>query len=138
MGERIEAFLVMMTVVAAATERVTELLKRLVPWLGQHLEDEEVPENWRRAAVLGLSALCGTTIAWVQNVTVPGLPGGWPTWIAVGLAASGGAALWNNLLEIVRAIKTARTAMAEEARRNSRKPVEPIPPAARTAEVAHA
>jgi hypothetical protein len=99
--------------VSVAVERVTEILKQMIPLLAKERSDENA-ENRRRASLQILSAVVGTVIAWQGQLQLAGHSGG-VVYLLIGAMSSGGSAFWNHALDAVRASKVTREAIAEEA-----------------------
>ena len=103
-------FAAMMAGISVAVERVVEVAKNAIPRLANPWpKDDKV-----RVAILQLlAALAGAVIAsQMPNQVKSALPGAlgaqlsWQVYAVLGLTASGGAAGWNNLLDILGAFKT--------------------------------
>jgi hypothetical protein len=110
--DSISTSITMIIAVSLAVERVTEILKQMVPWLATELTDEG-KERRRRAALQLLAAAIGTLIAFVGNLKL-GSQTGPGTDVLVGLMASGGSGFWNHALDAVRALKINTEAAATE------------------------
>lgn len=104
MPESVTSALTLIIAVSIAVERVTEILKQMVPPLGREITADAKRENWRRAALQMLAAGIGMGIAWMGNLSL-GSHGGPSTFVIIGLMASGGSGFWNHALDAVRAMK---------------------------------
>jgi len=102
--ESITSALTLVIAVSIAVERVTEILKQMVPLLGKEIKDPAA-ENRRRAALQVLAAAVGALIAWTGNLQLGSHLAGPPVWILIGLMASSGSGFWNHALDAVRAMK---------------------------------
>jgi hypothetical protein len=100
-------FVAWMIALSIGVERVVEILKGMFPLL-----------TGRRTAVQALSVVSGTLIAVVvgPHTLLPLLPGAdAASWLGagfLGLSASGGAAFWHHLLDILGAVKAVGEAKA--------------------------
>jgi len=111
-----------------ASERLSEIVKGLIPLLNQENPDPD-KEGWRRAAIQILAVASGivTTIIARPIITemFKGLFGNdtnldlsfpSPAIFALGLLASGGSAFWNSILEYFLQIKDLREIKVERAK----------------------
>src|SRR5262249_31642746 len=98
--------------VSVAVERVTEILKQIVPGLADEIKKENI-ENCRKAGLQVLAAVIGTIIAWQARLQL-GSHGGPVVYGMIGLMSSGGSAFWNHALDAVRATKLTKEATAVE------------------------
>jgi len=121
----LSAFLALMVTLSMATERVTEAIKGL-PFLSNVLARENKAGSWqeeaREAAIHIIAIAVGTGFAWAVRGTiatalnlgdVSRLP--WALWLLLGGLASGGSAIWNSTLDVVRTIKQQKEALASQA-----------------------
>jgi hypothetical protein len=108
----ISTILTMVAAVSVSVERVTEILKQMIPALAMDAKDEKA-ENRRRAALQILAGLIGTVIAWQGNLQL-GSHGGWWAYAVIGAMSSGGSAFWNHALDALRATKITQEATADE------------------------
>lgn len=100
------------TALSVATERVTEILKR-IPWLSSPLSTrkEGTQEDLRVIGVHLLAIIVGSVICRYFPPTLlqsPPTAGTDPTWtqcLGYGLLASGGSSFWNSALDTFRAVK---------------------------------
>jgi len=111
-------FATMMVAISVADERVVEILKGAFPnfWLFTAKPDATA-EARRNAALHFLAFMCGTAIAAVGRFDVlKTLSITWPTgslplfeisvsYLTAGLLASGGSAIWNHALDLLKAVK---------------------------------
>jgi hypothetical protein len=110
--DQISVALSVIVAVSIAVERVTEIIKQMVPTLADESSNPQV-ERLRRAALQVLAAAVGTVIAWQGSLQL-GNQGGWGVWALIGLMSSGGSGIWNHTLDAVRAMKVNREAIAGE------------------------
>jgi hypothetical protein len=97
--------------VSVAVERVTEILKQMIPGLAE--ERGDAGEKYRRAGLQILAGVVGTIIAWQGNLQLASHTGP-AVYVLIGLMSSGGSAFWNHALDAVRATKLTKQAVAEE------------------------
>lgn len=106
-------FATVMLGLSMATERVTETIKQwagsmMAPWTPGHT-----------AAATQLIAMASgifvTALSGLNPLSTPGFqpfqwqhPASWLSWIVSGILVSGGSAIWNHLLDILRAAKVQR------------------------------
>jgi len=102
----------LLVALSAASERLVEIIKGLVPWLNEDKEEaiddgagaqaKRNAERWRKLALQVLAGLAGIATAWAAYPAIPVdfLPAERPLMsiVALGLLASGGSGLWNALL----------------------------------------
>jgi len=98
--------------VSVAVERVTEILKQMIPGLATE-RTNEVAENWRRAELQILAGAVGTIIAWQSQLQLAS-HGGWVVYFLIGAMSSGGSAFWSHALDALRATKVTKEAEADE------------------------
>lgn len=110
--DQISTALSVIIAVSIAVERVTEIIKQMVPRLANEVSNPRV-EHLRRAALQILAAAVGSVIAWQGGLQL-GDQGGWGVYILIGLMSSGGSGLWNHTLDAVRAMKVNKEAAAGE------------------------
>jgi len=93
---------------SAASERLVEVVKNLIPFL-RHENKDEKKEGWRLSILQILAVGAGIVTALLARPFLKNaLPGGWDsvlTIIALGFLASGGSGLWKGLLSWVSAIQ---------------------------------
>jgi len=96
--------------VSVAVERVTEILKQMIPFLADEKSNARM-ENLRRAGVQILACTVGTYIAWQGHLQLAS-HGGAVAYVLIGAMSSGGSAFWNHALDAVRATKLSKEAEA--------------------------
>jgi len=97
---------------SVATERVTELIKR-IPWISSALSTrrEGKLEDLRVMGVQLLAIVVGAVICHyfpatlLQSSSSAGGDPGWALCLGYGLLASGGSGFWNSALDTFRAVK---------------------------------
>ena len=109
----IAKLITMLVAVSVAVERVTEILKQMIPMLADEIKENKTAENWRKAALQILAGAIGTVIAWQGHLQLAS-HGGWSVYPLIGAMSSGGSSFWNHLLDAVRATKIEKQADAEE------------------------
>lgn len=104
---------------SVAAERVVEIIKGMIPWLGNEQEDAKA-EGRRHAALQALAAAAGIFVALlatpVTDAVVPAGQGHGVTVVAMGLLASGGSGFWNSILGYVGNLKELKKAAADAAK----------------------
>ena len=108
----IASVIAMVVAVSVAVERVTEILKQVIPGLAQEKTDAKA-ENMRKALLQVLAGAVGTVIAWQGNLQL-GPHAGWAVYPLIGAMSSGGSSFWNHVLDAVRATKIQKQAEADE------------------------
>ena len=103
---------------SVAVERVIEILKGWIPWLGESSAKPKV-EAAREGLIHALAAVVGAISAWLCGINpitqlVPNAPNThWHRafdYVIAGLLSSFGSAFWNHLLDILAAIKEGKEA----------------------------
>jgi len=94
--------------VSIAVERVTEILKQMIPGLADERSNPRI-ENLRRAGVQILACTVGTFIAWQGHLQLASHEGA-VAYVLIGAMSSGGSAFWNHALDVVRATKLTKEA----------------------------
>jgi hypothetical protein len=117
--DSLTSFLSIIAAVSVAVERIVEILKGLLPktWLFEPKTDPPL-ESFRCAMLHVLAGICGAAVAAVSKVDVwhrlnqfqvPGQQPHWYYWWGsyafTGLLSSGGSAMWNHALDILKATK---------------------------------
>jgi hypothetical protein len=109
MDEIVKAF-TLVVAVSVAVERVTEILKQMIPGLAQERTDKNA-ENRRRATLQILAGVIGTGVAWQGDLQLASHTG-WTVYGLIGAMSSGGSAFWNNTLDAIRAAKISKQSEA--------------------------
>jgi hypothetical protein len=109
-------FASLMAGISIAVERVVEMIKGAIPALNNAWKTND---QVRAAIVQLIAAAVGAVIAALMpNQVKAALPQGintsltWSTYAVLGLIASGGSGAWNHVLDILAAIKTQKTNLA--------------------------
>jgi len=113
--DTLSSFLALMVTLSMATERVTEVVKGL-PLLSSFLAEDHKGKPWieefRKAMIHIIAIAVGTGFAYAaQGPIVSALKLGpqphdaWGLWLLLGGLASGGSAIWNSTLDVVRTVK---------------------------------
>lgn len=110
--EQIASAITVILAVSVAVERVTEILKQIIPGFAEE-KANPAAENRRRASLQVLAGAIGTVVAWQGNLQIASQTGV-PAYLLIGAMSSGGSAFWNNVLDAVRATKISRQAQADE------------------------
>ncbi|MBR9976730.1 MAG: hypothetical protein KFH87_01460 [Bacteroidetes bacterium] len=99
-----------------AAERLTEIVKGIIPFFNQRSENENT-ENWRRVSLHCLAVASGMLTAHLAMPAVADLvPAHWqsfPGIVALGLLSSGGSSLWNSVLDYASSVKSISKLNAE-------------------------
>lgn len=111
-------FVTLMGALSLGVERAVETVKGFVPYLNQKQSDPKKDEI--RGAVLRIiAAICGAiAAAGVQSQVAATLPAlsadkiGFASYILLGLLSAGGSAFWNQVLDVMQAIKSKSAAAA--------------------------
>ena len=109
---------------SGAAERLTEIVKGLIPFLNQENEDP-VKEARRKSSIQFLAVISGIVTAILSSPVIEPvlqqLVGGnnqnWnaaPSIFALGLLSSFGAAFWNSILEYLLKVKDIKEVMAKK------------------------
>jgi hypothetical protein len=98
--------------VSVAVERVTEILKQMIPGLAVE-RGNPASEGRRRALLQILAGFAGTVIAWQGQFQLASHSGP-AMYVLIGAMSSGGSAFWNHALDAVRAAKQTQEAEACE------------------------
>jgi drug/metabolite transporter (DMT)-like permease len=147
--DNISSFLSATAAVSVAVERIVEILKGLLPktWLFEPKSDPAL-ESFRCAMLHVLAGICGTAVAAVSKVDIwhrlnqfqvlgqqPHWYYWWGSYAFTGLLSSGGSAMWNHALDILKATKvtqeqsakalTAKNASQSAAARGTEKAADP-------------
>ena len=109
MDEIVKAF-TLVAAVSVAVERVTEIVKQVIPGLAQEKTDKNA-ENHRRATLQVLAGVIGTVVAWQGQLQLASHTG-WTVYALIGAVSSGGSAFWNNALDAIRAAKISKQSEA--------------------------
>jgi hypothetical protein len=109
MDEIAKAF-TLVAAVSVAVERVTEIVKQMIPALAQEKTDKNA-ENRRRATLQILAGAIGTLVAWQGDLHLASHTG-WTAYGLIGAMSSGGSAFWNNALDAIRAAKISKQSEA--------------------------
>jgi hypothetical protein len=119
----LSAFAALMAGISIATERLVEMVKGAVPILANPWKKHD---QIRAAIVQLLAAVAGAAIAsqmpgQIQNA-MPATWGllHWQGYAVIGLMSSGGAGVWNHLLDILGAVKAKQEISATDATVNLR------------------
>jgi hypothetical protein len=114
------AFATVMLGLSVATERVTETIKQ---WLGGPM-GKWTPSH-RAALTQAIAIVSGifvTALSGLNPLNTPNFtpfewrhPASWLSWIVGGILVSGGSAVWNHLLDILKAAKVRQEAAANTA-----------------------
>ncbi len=92
---------------SVASERLVEIIKGMIPFLANKIEDNPAKERWRKVVLQVLAVGAGIFTAWlakdVINAAFPnwGFQGIW----ALGLLASGGSGFWNSIAAYLLKVK---------------------------------
>jgi len=106
--DKISSVLALLAGISVAVERVVELIKSSVPALARAWA---TGDGFRRAIIQLSAVLAGTIVAYQMPSELSAALGSRPSWtvdLLIGLMASGGAGLWNHVLDIVKATKVDR------------------------------
>jgi drug/metabolite transporter (DMT)-like permease len=129
---KLSAIIAILVALSVASERLVEIVKNLIPWLNQQLDDP-MREGWRRAALQILAVGAGIVTALLARPAMEGVaPEGWTEWpgvLALGLLASGGSGFWNSVQTYVSKAKDLKKFEAME-KKLELPNVKPRPPAA--------
>jgi len=112
-------FLTQMIGLSVATERVTETIKQ---WLGPALPANLSPARY--AGVIQTIAIASgifvSALSGLNPINIPqakpfdwGNKADWLSWAITGILVSGGSAVWNHLLDILKAVKTQKEQLAD-------------------------
>jgi hypothetical protein len=104
----------LLATLSVAVERVVEIIKGMVPFLGKQL-DPGPAENRRRALLQALAVVCGAVAAYMAQgqivkidaakwLVAPDLH--YAGFLIFGFLTAGGSAFWNHILDIIGALKT--------------------------------
>ncbi len=112
------AFATVMLGLSVATERVTETIKQ---WIGGGMA-KWTPDH-RAAFTQAIAIASGifvTALSGLNPLNTPNFtpfewrhPASWLSWLVGGILVSGGSAVWNHLLDILRAAKVQKEAAAD-------------------------
>jgi hypothetical protein len=115
----LSSFLSVVAAVSVAVERIVEILKGSLPnaWLFKP-QATASQESFRCAMLHVFAGCCGTVVAAASKVDIwhtldqfqrPGQDPHWYYWLGsfafTGLLSSGGSAIWNHSLDILKAVK---------------------------------
>lgn len=105
---------------SVASERLVEIVKGLVSWLGEPKDDKSYEERLRGAALQGLAVAAGVVTAYLGSPYFPkdlqGLTTGPWAILGLGLLASGGSGLWNSVLSYLTNVKELKKADAVQSK----------------------
>lgn len=102
---------------SVAAERLVEIVKGVIPWLGKE-RAEEYEESLRRTALQVLAVAAGVATAYLSRPHLPAQlvePAGDISVLGLGLLASGGSGFWNAVLTYVASLKELKRAEARKA-----------------------
>lgn len=98
----------LLVALSVASERLVEIVKNLVTFLNQEIEDPK-REGQRKAILQGLAVASGIVTALLARpAIVDVVPAPWQSPVgilALGLLASGGSGFWNAILEYLLKVK---------------------------------
>lgn len=113
-------FITLMGALSLGVERAVETIKGFVPYLNQDQSDPK-KDQIRGAILRIIAAICGAVAAaGVQSQVAATLPAlsadkiGFASYIILGLLSAGGSAFWNQVLDVMQAIKTKGAAPATQ------------------------
>lgn len=113
-------FVTLMGALSLGVERAVETIKGFVPYLNQNQSDPK-KDQIRGAILRIIAAICGAVAAaGVQSQIAATLPAlsyekiGIASYILLGLLSAGGSAFWNQVLDVMQAIKTKNAAPATQ------------------------
>ncbi|HVZ17997.1 MAG TPA: hypothetical protein VG897_12815 [Terriglobales bacterium] len=114
----ISSLLTVLVALSMASERVIELLKKILPagWLAN---DWKIHEQLRQALLQILAGVIGGLTAWASHAQIAAMIPTmaqflhWPAYVLLGAMSSAGSGFWNHILDAVRAIKIEREVRAE-------------------------
>lgn len=114
--DQLNAIISLLVPLSLASERLVEIVKGIVPWLGLQ-KDDAIEEGRRNSALQLLAVAAGITTALLARDAIgPMLPTNWNSGrglLALGLLASGGSGLWNSVLTYVLKLKDIKKLEAE-------------------------
>lgn len=103
---KLTALLAFVSGLSVATERITEVIKGILPWLTT--EKKGTTEEVRKAIIHILAIVIGAVLAslsWGQvSGAIGSSTGTLGMYLLFGAMASGGSGLWNSVLDIVREV----------------------------------
>lgn len=105
--DNLPAVITLLIALSVATERFTEIIKGIWPWLNEHKDDKR-KEARRNATLQVLAVVGGVAISWLASPISGGVlegEGGPLRILGLGLLASGGSGFWNSMLGYVTSIK---------------------------------
>ncbi len=115
--DALTTFVTAMIALSVGAERITEIVKGMIPWLREPPGNDPNADGRRRAALQSIAAVGGGVAAWMigPDHFLPKLVPTDPTSLQkafvcalLGLMASGGSALWNHVLDIIGVVKETR------------------------------
>jgi ammonia channel protein AmtB len=124
----LSSFLSVIAAVSVAVERIVEILKGSLPnfWLFKQPMKNPAQEPLRCALLHVLAGICGTFVAAMSRIDIwqtlgqSHLLGGttdpyywWSSFGFTGLLSSGGSAIWNHALDILKAAKVTQEQQAK-------------------------
>jgi len=114
------ALLAFVAGLSVATERITEVIKGLWPWLTT--EKRATAEEVRKAVVHILAIAIGAVLAWLSYSQVASVIGSQAgsigMYLLFGAMASGGSGLWNSVLDIVRETNRQKQVLTDKLKAN--------------------
>ena len=129
--EKLTGLVTLLIALSVASERLVEILKGVIPFLGQEFTDDAKKEGRSRSALQFLAVLAGVVTALLAKpVLGDAIPQAMqnPTGVlALGLLASGGSGFWNSILGYFMQVKELKKAIAKQEQK--REPGEPQRPA---------
>jgi hypothetical protein len=104
----------LLVALSAASERIVEIVKGVVPTLNTERADPRA-EGWRKAALQVLAVAAGMVTTFLAKSSIPAdlVPSGWAGLFALGFLASGGSGLWNAVLTYLLEVKNIKEGLAE-------------------------
>ena len=123
----------LLATLSIASERLVEIIKGLVPWLGKEASDNPTKEGHRRAALQILAVICGCITALLAADAIdPKLLGLDQSldarhFLVLGFLVSGGSGLWNSILSYLLKVKDIKGAEVERIKAVTPSP-KPNPP----------
>jgi hypothetical protein len=103
----------LLVALSAASERLVEILKGIIPTLNTERADPRA-EGWRKATLQALAVIAGIVTTLLAKSSIPSelVPSGVPSLIALGFLASGGSGLWNSILTYLLQVKDIKEGLA--------------------------
>lgn len=120
--EALAAIIGVLISLSVASERLTEIIKGVIPFLNLQNADEK--KEGRRKAILQAMAVCsGIVTAFLARPALADiLPNAWttlPAIFALGFLASGGSGLWNAVLSYVLNVKNMKKEEVKQLQKKS-------------------